>query len=260
VIGNGDVFTPEDAVRMFQQTGCDAVMIGRAASSNPWIFRQIEQYVTTGRYDEPSELDRYHVIRDYYKMLMEKPDKISGDVCGKMKQFATYFSRGVRNGSQLRKRVYQCHAEHMMPAAVAVCQIGVGIAVGNRVLCEAGERIVFAQNADNRFAFTEVCCERGGNPRHAAFDFHSGRFEHVGQQLGGFGFLIPRLRPVPDLQGRVPVLLIMLVDVLRERRFLCGTRSSKNQNQQSISYNSGPKHGASLKEVSCEAFLEMSYR
>jgi len=118
VIGNGDVFSPEDAVRMYQQTHCDGVMIGRAASSNPWIFRQIEQYVTTGRYDEPTELDRYHVIRDYYQMLMEKPDKISGDVCGKMKQFATYFSRGVRNGSQLRKRIYQCHTAQEVTAAV----------------------------------------------------------------------------------------------------------------------------------------------
>jgi tRNA-dihydrouridine synthase len=118
VIGNGDVFLPEDALRMHRQTGCDGVMIGRAASSNPWIFRQIEQYVATGSYDQPSELDRYHMIRDYYRMLMERPDKISGDVCGKMKQFATYFSRGVRNGAQMRKRIYQCHTPEDVTAAV----------------------------------------------------------------------------------------------------------------------------------------------
>ena len=108
VIGNGDVFSPEDAVRMFQHTGCDGVMIGRAAASNPWIFRQIQQYVATGQYDQPTEQDRYEMIRDYYRMLMNRGDHISGRVDGKMKQFATYFTRGVRNGSQLRKAIYRC--------------------------------------------------------------------------------------------------------------------------------------------------------
>ncbi len=103
VIGNGDIVTPEDAVRMVAETGCDAVMIGRAASSNPWIFRQIQQYLAGGRYDQPTDRDRYEMMRTYYAMLIEREER---DAVGKMKQFATYFTHGIRNGARLRAEVY----------------------------------------------------------------------------------------------------------------------------------------------------------
>ena len=104
VIGNGDILTPEDAEKMVEQTGCDAVMIGRAAASNPWIFRQIAEYRATGSYTEPSEADRYHIMKSYYAMLAEYR---GSDTVGKMKQFASYFTYGVRNGARLRASVYQ---------------------------------------------------------------------------------------------------------------------------------------------------------
>jgi tRNA-dihydrouridine synthase B len=174
VIGNGDIRTPEDACAMVTQTGCDAVMIGRMAPSNPWIFRQIQQYCagmessragdrrghdfsradkraslnpalaaedrfassnwpseaeardisakrngtaeavpfpispTIGNsdrpYDEPSEADRYQMIRTYFRMLIEEelPDAV-----GKMKQFASWFTHGVPGGAGLRKAIYE---------------------------------------------------------------------------------------------------------------------------------------------------------
>jgi tRNA-dihydrouridine synthase B len=140
VIGNGDIRSPEDACAMVTQTGCDAVMIGRMAPSNPWIFRQIQQYcagmenavrgvdvggtdregldfsradhAATSRsalasggqpYDEPSEADRYQMIRTYFQMLIEEelPDAV-----GKMKQFASWFTHGVPGGAALRKAIY----------------------------------------------------------------------------------------------------------------------------------------------------------
>lgn len=102
VVGNGDIHCPEDAARMVSETGCDAVMIGRAAATNPWIFRQIEQYVATGHYDEPAEADRYRLLSGYFRSLASTdwPDAI-----GKMKQFACWFTHGVRNGAELRRQV-----------------------------------------------------------------------------------------------------------------------------------------------------------
>ena len=124
VIGNGDIRTPEDACAIVAQTGCDAVMIGRTAPANPWIFRQIEQYnawLSDGRvgtatlgcpaeqssavpYDEPTEADRYQMIRTYFQMLIEEelPDAV-----GKMKQFASWFTHGVPGGAGLRKAIYE---------------------------------------------------------------------------------------------------------------------------------------------------------
>jgi nifR3 family TIM-barrel protein len=222
VIGNGDIRTPEDACAMVTQTGCDAVMIGRTAPSNPWIFRQIEQYCAamsnthvgtaalgcpversstaaagsasefeieskreghdfsraenpdkpeaalaavgsffpggsgpsgakaqlsygdfggtaeavpfpsvleeTGKetglcpdgqpraavptwplpgtklYDEPTESDRYQMIRTYFQMLIEEE---LPDASGKMKQFASWFTHGVPGGAALRKAIYE---------------------------------------------------------------------------------------------------------------------------------------------------------
>jgi tRNA-dihydrouridine synthase B len=133
VIGNGDIRSPEDACAMVAQTGCDAVMIGRMAPSNPWIFRQIEQYVShqpsaishqlsasvatsapetrprdeDHSYDLPSEVDRYKMIRTYFRMLLE--EEMLGTE-GKMKQFASWFTHGIPGGAALRKAIYDAHS------------------------------------------------------------------------------------------------------------------------------------------------------
>ncbi|WP_348268161.1 tRNA-dihydrouridine synthase [Edaphobacter paludis] len=134
VIGNGDIRTPEDAAAMVDATGCDAVMIGRTAPSNPWIFRQIAQYTASkeatgvGTYDHPTNDDRYRMIRTYFQMMVDElaieeqaeaaraaaitasgqiaRDQRHRDCVGKMKQFASWFTHGVPGGSALRKQIF----------------------------------------------------------------------------------------------------------------------------------------------------------
>jgi nifR3 family TIM-barrel protein len=146
VIGNGDIRTPEDACAMVTQTGCDAVMIGRTAPSNPWIFRQIAQYnerlssgpVEAGTspagslkrlYDQPCEGDRYEMIRTYFSMLIEEE---LPDAEGKMKQFASWFTHGVPGGAALRKAIYESKSgpeilgrvEEFFEARLGLCGAG----------------------------------------------------------------------------------------------------------------------------------------
>jgi nifR3 family TIM-barrel protein len=115
VIGNGDIRTPEDAAAMVAETSCDAVMIGRAAPANPWVFRQIAQYTANGAYQQPTVEDRYRMIRAYFQMLLDEVeatkdlprDAQMGETAGKMKQFATWFTHGVSGGARLRKAIYE---------------------------------------------------------------------------------------------------------------------------------------------------------
>jgi len=104
VIGNGDVQKPEDAAKIVQETGCDAVMIGRAAATNPWIFSQMAEFRSVGSYSQPTEEDRHQLLSRYYKeiKLADQPDAV-----GKMKQFACWFTHGVGNGSELRRTVHE---------------------------------------------------------------------------------------------------------------------------------------------------------
>jgi tRNA-dihydrouridine synthase B len=128
VIGNGDIRSPEDAAAMVAQTGCDAVMIGRAAPSNPWIFRQIAEYTATGSYTKPTEADRYRMIRTYFQMLLDEAeasqslprDARHGETAGKMKQFASWFTHGVPGGAKLRQQIFACKTGQAVLEAVDV--------------------------------------------------------------------------------------------------------------------------------------------
>ena len=103
VIGNGDVATADDAVRMFRQTGCDAVMVGRGATRNPWIFRQIAARLSGGRVAEPTLDDRRRLVLDHFRAVVEREDAVRA--LHKLRSFTNRYSRGVPGGQHLRRRI-----------------------------------------------------------------------------------------------------------------------------------------------------------
>jgi tRNA-dihydrouridine synthase B len=108
VIGNGDIVTPEDAFRMKSETGCDGVMIGRGALSNPWIFRQILELENGLPPTQPDVAAKYHLIKSYFQLLFE--EETPGAI-GKMKQFASWFTHAIPYGAALRKSIFESQTE-----------------------------------------------------------------------------------------------------------------------------------------------------
>lgn len=104
VIGNGDIFTPEDALRMLDQTGCDSVMIARGALGNPFLFRQIKQLRQTGRYDVPSPAQRLETARRLAEtMARYKPEVLAA---AEAKKQTAWFFKGMRGNAKYKTRIF----------------------------------------------------------------------------------------------------------------------------------------------------------
>ena len=102
IIGNGDVVTAEDAHRMVRETGCQGVMIGRAALTNPWIFRQVLEpsFVVT-------EEQRIDLCARFFRLLLEILEE--REAVHKIKKIGGWFTKGIRNGAHFRQRLNQIH-------------------------------------------------------------------------------------------------------------------------------------------------------
>ena len=106
LIGNGDVSCPEDALRMFEETGVDAVMIGRAALGNPWVFREVRHFLETGEHlAPPSWEEKREVITEHLSMKCEwQGEKVA--VLEMRKMYAGYL-KGFRGAAALRNRLME---------------------------------------------------------------------------------------------------------------------------------------------------------
>ncbi|NLL93540.1 MAG: tRNA dihydrouridine synthase DusB [Clostridiales bacterium] len=104
IIGNGDITSPEDAKRMQEQTGCDGVMIGRAAMGNPWIFKRTVHYLQTGELlPIPTLEEKKAMILRHSKMLIE----YKGDYIGirEMRKHVAWYIKGLPHSAAIRNNI-----------------------------------------------------------------------------------------------------------------------------------------------------------
>lgn len=101
VVGNGDVTSPQAAADMLRQTGCDMVMVGRAAAGAPWLFSQINEYLTMGRYSPAPPLDeRMAVLRRQAALMVEYKGEYIAML--QVRKQASFYMRGIRGAAKLR--------------------------------------------------------------------------------------------------------------------------------------------------------------
>ena len=104
VVGNGDIFEPEDALKMIEQTGCDAVMIGRGARGNPWIFKRTAHLLKTGELlAGPSDKEKIDMSLKHLDLLFEtKPERMA---IREMRKHIAWYIKGIRGSAEMRDKI-----------------------------------------------------------------------------------------------------------------------------------------------------------
>ena len=109
VIGNGDIFTPEDAKNMLEYTKCDAIMVGRAAQGNPWIFQRINHYFNTGEIlPAPTAQQKVEKALRHTRMLIEYKGEYIG--VREMRKHISWYMKGIKGAAELREKVNRANS------------------------------------------------------------------------------------------------------------------------------------------------------
>ncbi|MCD8326868.1 MAG: tRNA dihydrouridine synthase DusB [Lachnospiraceae bacterium] len=104
VIGNGDILSGEDAKRMFQETGCDGVMVGRGCQGNPWIFHQISVYLETGEVPpKPTLEEKARVVRRHIDLQLQYKGEYTG--VREMRKHLSWYSAGLPGSAAFRRQI-----------------------------------------------------------------------------------------------------------------------------------------------------------
>ena len=102
VVGSGDLFTPEDCLRMLRETGCDGIMIARGALGNPWIFRQLQELQLTGRYTPVSRSERADTIDNHLSLFIEEQGEAVA--VREIKKHIGWYAKGFAGASEIRRK------------------------------------------------------------------------------------------------------------------------------------------------------------
>lgn len=110
VIGNGDIWSGQDAVRMLEQTGCDGIMVGRPAMGNPWIFREIRHYLQTKEELPPPTPEEkiQTAIRHLELMVESKGEQVA---VFEMRKHAAWYTKGLRGAARIRENINQSQSK-----------------------------------------------------------------------------------------------------------------------------------------------------
>jgi len=110
VIGNGDIIDEESALRMFEETGVDGIMIGRGSFGNPWIFERIKHFLETGeKLPEPSNKEKLNTIKEHIKLAVEE----KGDIAIKeLRKHIAWYTKNLKNSSEFRNSINKVETEY----------------------------------------------------------------------------------------------------------------------------------------------------
>ena len=118
VIGNGDIISEETAKEMFEQTGCDGIMIGRATLGNPWIFENIKHYLETGeKQEKPSFEERIKVLKEHFELLLKEKGEYTAT--REIRKFVAWYVKGMPDARAIKEKVNQIESKE---AFYKLCQ------------------------------------------------------------------------------------------------------------------------------------------
>jgi tRNA-dihydrouridine synthase B len=106
LIGNGDINSVEDTIRMFKETGCDSVMIGRGVLGKPWIFRNIKEHLEGGGISDISYIEKMNIIKEHFELEIENKGETRASI--EMRNHFSHYTKGLPDSAKVREFINRC--------------------------------------------------------------------------------------------------------------------------------------------------------